>query len=177
MKRNIVTLSIVTLFVLATTAQVWAADPTKVGFFNMEDILNTSEAGKAANDELKKAYEQNKQKIQVQEKELYRLKEEMEKQRPVLTEKALKEKEENYNKKFRDYQDLVKDANDEMNVKRQELVSKFVPEILKVVEAIAKKEGYMAVFDLASVPVAFYNKDLDLTKRIIEEFNKVTTKK
>jgi len=64
-----------------------------------------------------------------------------------------------------------------MNVKRQELVSKFVPEILKVVEAIAKKEGYMAVFDLASVPVAFYNKDLDLTKRIIEEFNKVTTKK
>lgn len=153
------------------------AQPGKLGFFNMEEILNNSEAGKQANNELKKLFEENKKKIQEREKELYRLKEELEKQKSVLTEKALREKETNYNKKFRDYQDLVKDANDEMNTKRQELVNKFVPDILKIVEQIGKKEGYTAIIDIASVPVAFYNKDNDLTGKIIEEFNKTVKKK
>lgn len=176
MKKTILTCTAATIILLFATASSWPADPSKIGFFNMEEVLNTSEAGKAANEELKKAYEKNKEKIQAQEKELFRLKEELEKQRTILTEQAFKQKEESYNKKFRDYQDLVKDANDEMNARRQELVGKFVPDIMKIVETLGKKEGYMAIFDLTNVPVSFYNKDLDLTKRIIEEFNKIVKK-
>ncbi|MCX7981290.1 MAG: OmpH family outer membrane protein [Syntrophales bacterium] len=153
------------------------AQTGKIGFFNMEEILNNSEAGKQANEELKKIFEENKKKIQEREKELYRLKEELEKQKSVLTEKALRDKETAYNKKFRDYQDLVKDANDEMNAKRQELVNRFVPDVMKIVESIGKKEGYNAIIDIASVPIAYYNKENDLTPKIIEEFNKIVKKK
>lgn len=163
--------------VFAFLASPLLAQTSKIGFFNMEEILNSSEAGKQANEELKKIFEENKKKIQEREKELYRLKEELEKQKSVLTEKALREKETNYNKKFRDYQDLVKDANDEMNSKRQELVNKFVPDVIKIVESIGKKEGYSAIIDIASVPVAYYNKENDLTQKIIEEFNKTIKKK
>ncbi|HOJ51963.1 MAG TPA: OmpH family outer membrane protein [Syntrophales bacterium] len=174
MKKSCLILIVAIIFLMASPL---FAQVGKIGFFNMEDILNKSEAGKQANEELKKVFEENKKKIQEREKELYRLKEELEKQKSVLTEKAFREKENNYNKKFRDYQDLVKDANDEMNTKRQELVNKFVPHVLKIVESIGKKEGYSAILDLASVPIAYYNKDNDLTQKIIEEFNKTVKKK
>jgi len=170
------------LFLLIAAVLILGAAPIfaqggKIGFFNMEDILNKSEAGKKANEELKNIFETNKKKIQASEQELFRLKEELEKQKSVLTEKAFREKESNYNKKFRDYQDLVKDANEEMNTKRQELVNKFVPDVLKIVESIGKKEGYSAIIDIASVPIAYYNKENDITQKIIDEFNRTFKKK
>ena len=52
------------------------------------------------------------------EAQMRKLKEDLEKQRSVLKESALKEKEQAYQKKFRDYQLMVKDANEELQIKR-----------------------------------------------------------
>ncbi len=153
----------------------WAAE--KIGFVHVEEILMNSDVGKATGEEIKKSYEKNRATIQSKEKELQRLKDELEKQRPVLTEKALRDKEQTYQKKFRDYQDMVKDANDDMQARRQEFLGKNVPEILKVVNAIGEKEGYTLIIDLSTVPVAYHAKGQNLTQRVIDEFNKVKKSK
>ncbi|MCX7635250.1 MAG: OmpH family outer membrane protein [Syntrophales bacterium] len=165
----LVTMAIFAAMNFCTPLQAWAQ---KIGFVNVEEVLVTSEAGKAANEELKKLYEKNKTAIEQREKELQKLKDELDKQRPVLKEKVLKEKELAYQKKFRDYQDLVKDANEDMQSKRQELFTKNVPEILKIVTAIGEKEQYTAIIDVGTVPIAYFNKDNNLTAKVLEEFNK-----
>ena len=85
----------------------------------------------------------------------------------------MKEKETAYQKKFRDYQLVVKDSNEELQAKRQGILKELMPEIMKVVNAIGDREKYLLIIDISTVPVAYYAKEYDLTKRVVEEFNKI----
>ena len=149
-----------------------AAAAEKTGFVDIREIMLTSSAGKKAAEDFKKSFEKDKAAIQEKEAELKKLKDELEKQRPLLKEDAMKEKELAYQKKFRDYQIMVKDSNEELQAKDQDLSKKIIPEILKLVQSIGEKEKYSMIVDISAIPLAYYSKENDLTKRVIDEFNK-----
>ncbi|MEI7673096.1 MAG: OmpH family outer membrane protein [Deltaproteobacteria bacterium] len=157
-------------------ACVFAASPAaaaeKTGFVNVQEVMVTSNAGKKEAEEMKKSVDKTKAIIKERENELTKLKDELEKQRPLLKEDALKEKELTYQKKFRDYQLLVKDSNEELQAKEQEILKKMIPEILKLVQSIGEKEKYGMIVDISQVPIAYQAKENDITKRVIDEFNK-----
>ena len=172
MKKNSLLVStvfvILSLFLCGTCA--FAAE--KIGFIDMREIMVKSDAGKKAAEDFGKLYEKDKGTIQKREAEMRKLKDDLEKQRSVLTESAMKEKEAAYQKKFRDYQLLVKDANEELQQRDQELSKKLVPDILKVINLIGDKEKYTLIIDVGSIPVAYFAKENNLTQKVIEEFNK-----
>jgi outer membrane protein len=159
------------IFTLAFTGSL-AAAADRTGFVDIREVMLTSAAGKKAADDFKKSFEKEKAAIQEKENELKKLKDELDKQRPLLKEEALKDKELAYQKKFRDYQLLVKDSNEELQAKDQELSKKMIPEILKLVQTIGEKEKYTMIVDISAIPLAYYAKESDITKRVIEEFNK-----
>jgi len=144
----------------------------KTGFIHIREVVNSSDAGKKAAEELNKLYEKSGKVIQEKEAELKKLKDELEKQRSILTESALKEKDSVYQKKLRDFQLLVKDSREDLQNRDQELANTIIPEIMKVVSAIGEKEKFTLILDTSTIPIAYYSKENDLTKRVIEEFNK-----
>lgn len=172
MKKNGLLISMVfvilSLFLCGTCA--FAAE--KIGVIDMREIMVKSDAGKKATEDFGKLYEKDKAMIQKREEEMRKLKEDLEKQRSVLKESALKEKEQAYQKKFRDYQLMVKDANEELQSRDQELSKKLLPDILKVINLIGDKEKYTLIIDIASMPVAYFAKENNMTQKVIEEFNK-----
>jgi outer membrane protein len=85
---------------------------------------------------------------------------------------ARKEKEIAYQRKFRDYQLMVKDDNEELQSRDRELSEKLVPGILKVINAIGDKGKYTLIIDIGSMPVPYFAKENNLTQKVIEEFNK-----
>lgn len=157
-------------------ALAFAASPVaaaeKTGFVDIREVMLTSSAGKKAAEDFKKAFEKDKATIQEKEAELKKLKDDLEKQRPLLKEDAIKEKDSAFQKKVRDYQILVKDSEEELRVKDQELSRKLYPEIQKLVQSIGEKEKYTMIVDFSQIPLAYYSKENDLTKRVIDEFNK-----
>jgi outer membrane protein len=72
---------------------------------------------------------------------------------------------------------LVKDANEELQSKQQEIMKNLIPEIMKIVTAIGQKEKYTMIVDLSIVPLAYHASENELTQRVIEEFNKAPTSK
>jgi outer membrane protein len=154
----------------------WVSAAEKTGFVNIREVMITSNAGKKEIDDIKKSIDKTKAIINEREAELSKLKDELEKQKPLLKEEALKEKELAFQKKLRDYQNLVKDSNQELQVKDEEISKKLYPEILKVVQAIGEREKYGMIVDIGQIPVpvpiAYYAKENDITKRVVEEFNK-----
>lgn len=171
MKRYGWFLTAILVIALALAASP-AAAAEKTGFVDIREIMLTSSAGKKAAEDFKKTFERDKAAIGEKEAELKKLKDELEKQRPLLKEEAMKEKELAYQKKFRDYQIMVKDSNEELQAKDQELAKKIIPEILKLVQAIGEKEKYSMIVDVSAIPLAYYAKENDITKRVIEEFNR-----
>lgn len=155
---------------VATAAERVSAE--KIGFVDVREIMMNSESGKKAAAEFKGIYEKNRLIIQGRESELQKLKEEIDKQRSILTEAALKDKETAYQTKFREYQVLVKEANDDLQGKDQDLSKNMIPEIQKIVNAIGERDKYTIIIDLSSIPIPYYNKTNDLTKRVMDEFNK-----
>jgi len=101
------------------------------------------------------------------------MKDALDKQSELMTSDLRNEKESAYEKKVRDYQILVQDAEDEMQKRDQEISQKLTMEIIKIVRAIAKKEKYALVVDVANLPVTYYDKGNDFSKKVIEEYNKM----
>ena len=161
-------LAIAIVFALSATE----AAAQKIGFINMRAIMSQSDAGKKAEVELKKVMEKKKADIAKKEDELKKMKDEIEKQKSVLSAEAYRDKESNYQVKFRDYQRQVQDANEELAKKEQALTGVMSPEILKVVEQVGKQGKYDAILDLNNPVVVYHDKEDNLTKKIIEEYNK-----
>ena len=172
MKRSCLLISIIFVILSLTLCGTWAFAAEKIGFIDMREIMLKSDAGKKASEDFGKLYEKDKAMIQKREVEMKKLKDDLDKQRTVLTESAMKEKEAVYQKQFRDYQLMVKDANEELQARDQELSKKLVPDILKVINAIGDKEKYTLIIDVGSIPVAYFAKESNLTQKVIEEFNK-----
>jgi len=159
----------VSIFVLSGLC---AQAAEKTGFINMQEIIRGTEIGKKAEAEFRKELDKKKGDIQGKEAELRKLKEDLEKQGPILTEKARKEKEAAYQEKFNNYQRTIKEANDDIQSKQKEVFDQILPDIMKIVGNIGEKEKYTMIVDLSIVPVAYFDKQNDLTKRVIDETNK-----
>jgi outer membrane protein len=172
MKKNGFLISTIVVFSFFLSFVSYAIAAEKTGFVDMREIMLKSDAGKKASEEFSKLYEKDKTMIQEKEAELKKLKDELEKQRTVLTEAAMKEKETDYQKRFRDYQRMVKDVNEELQMRDQELSKKLIPEILRLIHSIGEKEKYTLIIDVSTIPLAYFSKEHDLTKKVIEEFNK-----
>ena len=163
-------LLIIGLLCLLISGGASAAD--KIGFVDIRSIMMNSESGKKAATEFKNIFEKKRLTIQGKESELKKMKEALDKQRSTLIGAALSEKETLFQTKLSEYQALVKGANDDLQGKDQEMSKRMIPEIQKVVNAIGDKDEYNAIFDLSSIPIPYYNRTADLTKRVMDEFNK-----
>jgi outer membrane protein len=171
MKKNICLIAaLVLISFVFTNAYVLAAE--KIGFINLREIMQNSIVGKKASEEFKKLYDKKSENIKATEDELKKMKDSLDKQGSVLNETARKDREAAYQRKLRDYQLLVDDTNKELKVRDEEIASKIIPEIAKVVRAIAEREKYTLVIDTASMPVAYHAKESEFSKKVVDEYNK-----
>jgi len=173
MKKNVYSMTVMVLLFFVWCAGSFAADKAdKIGFINLQQIMQNSNTGKKAAGEFKNYYEKKTQEIKSAEKELKTLKDELDKQSEIMTQSARSEKEDAYQKKLRNYQLFVSDTNEELKRRDQEMTQKLIPEIMKIVRSIAGKEKYTLVIDVASMPMPYYDKRNDFTDKVIEDYNK-----
>lgn len=149
-----------------------AAAAEKTGFVDIKEVMLNSNVGKKEAEDLKKIFQKDKSIAQEKEAELKKLKDELEKQRPLLKEDVIKEKELALQKKVRDFQNMVKDAEETIKARDEQLSRKMFPEVMKIVKAIGEKEKYTMIIDIGLIPLPYYAPESDLTKRVIDEFNK-----
>ncbi|GAB6270298.1 MAG: OmpH family outer membrane protein [Smithellaceae bacterium] len=170
MKKNIFLITGLVLLIFVWTNTSFAAD--KIGFINMQQIIQGSAAGKKAAEDFKKFLEKKQEGIKAAENEVKKLKDELDKQGAVMTASARSDKEAAYQRKMRDYQILVDDTNKELQKRDQEYSQKLIPEILKVVRTIAEREKYTLILDISTMPMPYHDKANDISRKVIEDFNK-----
>ena len=173
MKKNIYLMAGIILLVFVWSTSSSAAD--KIGFVNLPEVIQDSTAGKKAAEDFKKFLEKKTQEVKSSENELKKMNDELVKQTSIMTQSARNAKEDAYQKKLRSHQFLVKDTNEELTKRDEEMTQKLMPGIQKAIKNIAEKEKYVAIFlvGIPNVPVAYYSKENDISKKVIEEFNKI----
>ncbi len=170
--KKVLLLTVLVFFLAA--GNLLAAD--KIAIINMKVILQKSLAGQEAAKEFQKIFDKTRAKIETEEKKLQQLKDTLEKQRLILTEEALKEKEIEYEKQYRDYKRLVEDSNNDMQRTNTEMSQKMIPDVLKIIAEMGKSGGYLAIWDADSPGLAYHAPQIDLSDKVIAEYDKVYKK-
>ncbi len=167
--RNL-TYSLAVAFLIGTFAAPAIAEDLKVAYVDMERAFTECEAGKTAKGVFTRKLESLTRRIEADEGHLTRMRDDLEKSASTLSGDARSEKEIAYREKYRNYQRLVKDSQDDLRREDSELTNKIVATLLVVVEKVGKGGGYTLVLEKKSVLYAAQS--IDITDQVIQEMNK-----
>ena len=152
----------------------YAQDTIKIGSIDIQKVLNECESGKKAKADLEALIKSKESVINKKGKEIEKLKGELEKQASALSAEARKNKEEELEKLLRDYQRTVQDSQEDVKKKEGELTEAILKGVHELVRKIGKEEGYTIIIDKSLV--VFSNKSIDMTDKVLEEYNKTKGK-
>lgn len=164
------TLAISLLFILCLA--VTANAETKIGIVDMKAVIAKSEPGVKAMDQLKTQFKDMKDNLDAQKKSLDALKDELQKQSMMLSQEAKIDKEDQYKRKVRDFQDMGQNYQRKLQQAEQNLSKPIIDKLLQVVEEYGKKNGFSVILDKQGSGVVYAQDSVDVTNAIIAELNK-----
>jgi outer membrane protein len=161
---------ILSLAALLLAAPAFAAE-AKIGYVDLQKALNMSEAGKAAKEKIGKTVQDYQGTVEERQKELKKIKDDLDKQALVLSEEARAGKEREYQAKLKEYQRFTKDIQEELQQKDADYTRQILEDLLKVIKEIGQKEGYTVVLEQTESSILYADSKIDLTDKVINAFN------
>jgi outer membrane protein len=147
-----------------------AADGVKLGYVDLQKALNLSDAGKAAKEQLAIKQKKYQEELNSRQEELKKLRDELEKQGKLISDSARASKERDYQQKAKEYERFVKDANDDLGAKDNELTKQIVEDLEKVIQEYGQKNGYTFIF-VRNESMIFADDKADVTADVLKIFN------
>jgi outer membrane protein len=164
------------VLMLVSGAACWAASP-KIGYFDIQTILDKSKWGQQAKNEFVRKKDQVKANMDLKAKNFKALREEYEKKAPMLDEAARTKKARDLLEKQQEGEKALLESNAELNKLSNELTGPIVDKILEIVINIGKKEKFDMILEVEKGGIVYAKDDYNLTNRVIDELNKTTPKK
>jgi outer membrane protein len=152
-----------------------AADAPKIAVVNLQTVLETSVAGKAAQTQLKTQRDKLEGDLKQKGTELQELEKRLQREAMVMSKETREEKEREFRIKASDFQALQKKYRSDLQDLERKLMGELQKDISDLVTAIGKKEGYLLV--ISSVGVLYHQPAADITSRLIQELDAKPGKK
>ncbi|MFH1529151.1 MAG: OmpH family outer membrane protein [Pseudomonadota bacterium] len=143
----------------------------KIGIVDLQQAISTVKDGQMAKKKLK-AFKKKKEKIlEGKADKIKAMEAELEKQLPLMTEKAKQEKLKEYQKEMMEAQNLYVEIQSELAKKQQELFEPILQRLGGLIEELALEFGYSLIMDKSGGAVLYYSPQTDLTPELIKRFN------
>jgi outer membrane protein len=160
---------------LAAGCLVGASAEMKIGFINVEEIFKNYAGTKDAQAKFDKEVAKWEQDASTRQKEIKDIKDQLEKQSLLLSSERKAELEAKLKQKMVEYQDFLQTKfgqKGEVLSKNEELTKPIIEKINKIIEKIAKDEGYDFIFDARAGGLIYGKPAFDLTERVLNLLNK-----
>jgi len=148
---------------------LFAAD--KVGYINLQRLVNESEMGQAAKAEIMKLRQEKEQTAAAKLQEVNRLKEIINATDSKLSAAERREKLEAFQKAYKEYQRIVADAKEDIAKEDRQLVALILDKADGVLKKVAKKQKYAIILKDPNA-VGYLDPEVDVTDEVLKELNK-----
>lgn len=155
-------------FILLTGAVVQAAE-IKIGVVDFQAIVETSEPGKKFESEIMAERKRMETEFKQDEEELKGLKEKLEREAMVMSDKAKEEKQIEFNVKLNALKKKSVDYRQELMKKQQEGVNALRREVFDLAQDMGKKGSYSIILDKGAL--LYMDSAVDLTPALIKALN------
>lgn len=153
-----------------TTAS--AAAGLKIGVVDFQKILTTSNYGKRATEELNKKGKDMEDDIKAKEAELLDLQKKFEKESVVMAKDKKEEKQKELRTKFNEFKTIRAKYMDEFKDMQAKHFNKIRGEVLNMTNEVGKKEGFTVIIEKNEGGIMYFDGALDITDKIISEYNR-----
>lgn len=141
----------------------------KVGFIDLQQIIDASQEGKIAQENIKKRADELSQRAKSMKAELQQMRDEYEKQAMALTPEARSQKRDEISRFERDYNRFLQDSKTDIRVAEQRALKELLEDVGKLVVTYGKTNNYTVIFEKSGI---LYGADeIDITGDIIELYN------
>jgi outer membrane protein len=155
----------------------FAQAEVKIGYIDMQKAIQETGLGKKAKKDLEEEYNKKKKDLEKKEADLKKMNEDLEKKALVLSDEVRGKKQQELQAEMLKYRDQVGKSQMEIQKKERDLTVPIVEGLHKIVKQIAENEGFTVVLEKSEQSVMWAKKDIDLTDRVIKEFEKESPKK
>jgi outer membrane protein len=137
-------------------------------------VLEETEVGRKAKESLTNFMKNRQSLIELEEKELKRMEEDLVKQASVLSSGARREREEAFRRRAIEFQQKANELNREIQEKQKEVLESFREKVERVVAKVAQQMGLLVVMEKGrGGPTVYNDSSLDISPQVIEEFNRM----
>lgn len=168
MKKLIISMAVAALVAPATFAQT---APARVAVIDVQKVLATSTAGKAAYDRLKKLQEERIARAKGMEDDLRKLESELSTKRISLSEDKVVDLTKQISDRKIAMQRYAQDADREVGEARDRALMELEQKIKPVIDALGKEMGLAAIFNKFESGLVYASDAIDLTDTVIQRFN------
>jgi len=167
--RSVAILGVCLALVLAWAELSWGSQPIKIGVVDVQQVLNQSQRGQAVKQKLEQERIGRQKELDARQQELVKLQAEYEKQAPVLSDQAKREKKEALERRFRDARRVAEDANRDFEKRVREAEMETTREIFSAIQEYGKDQGFSVVLERSSI--IFGAPTVDVTADIIKRYD------
>ena len=144
----------------------------KIGFVNMQSLVNDSKLGKQGQEELKKLRDKLLAPITAKQKELADLQTKIQTQQNLVAPNILASMQREGERGTRELQAMQENYQAEVQQKQDDLINNFASKVQPIVEAIRNERGLWAVWVPTQESGLFaYHPGLDLTPEILKRLD------
>lgn len=152
------------------TAPAWAQ--TRIGILDMQEIIAESIPGQEAMNELRTRFESMKGELDAQNEAITKLRDELQRQSMVLSQEAQQDKELEYRRKVRDFQDQFQSFQVKMKAEEDRLSEPILDLLLDVINAYGKQNNFTMIIDGNASGLVYADEAVIVTETVKEELNK-----
>ena len=148
------------------------AQETKIVYVDGQRIVNESIAGKDAIKRLKSIKVDKQAEIDRREEDLKRLREDLSVKSPAMSEDAKNKQEMEYQRKMKELNRFIKDAQDDLHARYKELIDPISKDLDDIINSYGKKHNIGLILDRRQSGIVYASDRIDITDKIIGLYNK-----
>ncbi len=148
-----------------------ASDVVKIAYVDLQEALNSSDAGKKAKDVFKVEVDRLQNDLDKRQGELKKVGEELEKQGYLLSDETRAKKERDYQGKIKEFQRFYQDSQEKLQGKDVQLTKKILIDLRNIISKIGQDGGYSMIFEMSEGNILYAPKALNLTSEVIKRYN------
>jgi len=149
--------------------------PARVAVIDVQKVLTTSTAGKAAYDRLKKLQDDRMARAQKMQEDMTALNNDINTKKLSLSEEKLTDMQKQLTDKQVALQRFGQDADKEITDARDKALQELEAKIKPVIDSLGKEMGLAAIFNKFESGLVYASEAIDITDTVIKRFNEATS--
>lgn len=149
----------------------YAETTLRVALIDVQNAILQTNEGKAQRDKIEKEFNEKKQNLANQEKQLKKMNDDFLVQQGILSEADKQNKQKEFQTKLQQYQQDQMNFEQEARQKESAALQGIFLNIQKEIQKIAKQKNYDMVFDKSAGVLLYTVNPIDITDDVIKQYN------